>query len=94
LKRGDWLDDKIDCDIKVYKNHGGLTADGFIKTSKPLPIKDIISYIVDKEIFELWFEKPIEGADGLKIMLEDIDWKTKRSTRFKPMGPLYKKDKK
>jgi hypothetical protein len=95
LKKGDWLDDNIDCEIEVYKNHKGIkTAYGFIKTSKPLPIEDEISYFLSGEMFELWFEKAVEEADGLKIMLEDIDGKTKKSSRFKSMGPLFMKDKK
>ena len=95
MKKGDWFDDNIDCEIEVYKNHKGIkTAYGFIKTSKPLPIEDEISYFVSGEMFELWFEKPIQGADGLEIRLKDIDGKTKKSTSFESMRPLSKEDKK
>jgi len=95
LKKGDWVDDNVECDIEIHKNYRGLkTAYGSIKTSKSLPIKDAFSYFVSGEIFELWFENVIESADGLKIMLENIAKETKRSAEFKSMGPLFKKDKK
>ena len=93
LKKGDWSDDNVICDIVIIF-YRGITAYGIIKTSKPLPIKNLISYFKDKtETFEIWLEEPIEDTSGIKVRITNLNHKTKRYATFESCGALNNKDK-
>lgn len=94
LKKGDWSDDNVICNI-VIKFYRGRKAYGTIETSKQLPIRNLISnFISDKtETFEMWFKKPIGDTPGIKVKITDLDHETKRSARFESYGGLKNKNK-
>ena len=93
LRKDDWIDDNVVCDI-VIEMDNEREASGFIKTSKPLPVKDEFSNFVSGETFEMWFEKPIIETLGIEIRLSNIDQETRKSALLKSCGVLYNKNKK
>lgn len=95
LRKDEWSDDNVICDIVVVKDTSGiLSAYGTIETSKPLPIDLLTDFISDKpEIFEMWFEEPLDSVPGIKIKITDMEQNNKKRASFESWGALHNKNK-